>query len=54
MLHGRRIDDDKALEQLGRLEQSIAAARPDGVSPERVGFQVSRDFADVSCVSRSR
>ena len=54
MLHGWRIDDDDALERSGRLEQPIAAARPDGVPLGRVGFRVSRDLAGVSCVSRSR
>ena len=39
-LHGRWIDDDdEALELLGRLEQPIAATRPDGVPTGRVwGF----------------
>ena len=54
MLHDWRIDDDDALERLGQLEQPIAAARPDGVPPGRVGFQVSRDLAGVSYVSHSR
>ena len=47
------IDDGEALERPDRLEQPIAAARPDGVPPGRVGFRVSRDLAGVSCVSRS-
>jgi hypothetical protein len=54
VLHGRWIDDDEALERLGRLEQPIAAARPNGIPPGRVGFRVSRDLVGVSCVSRSR
>ena len=55
VLHGRWIDDDdEALELLGRLEQPIAAARPDGVPLGHVRFRVLRDIADVSCVSRSR
>jgi hypothetical protein len=54
VLHDWRIDDDAALEQLGRLEQPIAAARPNGFPPEHVGFRVSRDLLGMSYISRSR
>jgi hypothetical protein len=53
-LHGRWIDDSEALEQLGWLEQPIAAARRNEVPLGRVGFQVSRYVTGVSCISRSR
>jgi hypothetical protein len=54
VLHGRWIDDDEALERLGRLEQPIATARPDGVPHGCVVFRVSRDLVSVSCISRFR
>jgi hypothetical protein len=48
------FNDGEALERSDRLGQLIAVAHPDGVPPGRVGFRVSRDLADVSCVSCSR